>query len=234
MRSVDNPVALITGTNRGSGRGIAQNLRDRGYRIFSLNRTLSHEEWLHEIPCDLAVPEQIHTGVSQVLAEAGSLDVCISNAVSRILTPIAQMDVATWEQQIAVNLTANLHLVQATLPTIRKARGMFVFMGSHAGASFFEGGAGYSTTKAALKAFVETLLLEERPHGVRACLVSPGAIANLDGDESRHKISTDSIGRCVASLIESLPDDLAVGEIEIRPANPLRSPVTGIERLLYV
>lgn len=46
-------------------------------------------------------------------------------------------------------------------------------------------------------------------------------------------MSVDSIARCVASVID-LPHDMTVGQIEIRPASPLRASVTGIDRLLYV
>lgn len=234
MGSPEGRVALVTGTNRGSGRGIAAELHRRGYRVHSLNRTLADEEWLHEQPCDLADPAQIRAAVGRVVAAAGRLDVCVSNAVNRVLAPIEEMDEALWDRQLAVNLSANFHLVRAALPAVRDSRGIFVFMGSHAGSRFFEGGVGYSTTKAAMKAFVETLLLEERGNGVRACLVSPGAIANLAGDESPHKITVESVGWCVASLVDTLPDDMVVGEIEIRPASPPRPPVTGIGRLLHV
>lgn len=234
MSSTRPRTALVTGSNRGSGRGIAEELHRRGYRVFSLNRTVLGERWLHEQPCDLARPEQIRAGVRRVLDIAGRIDVVVSNAVSRVIRPIEQMDDDLWDQQLAVNLSANFHLVRATLPAVRASAGMFVFIGSHAGSRFFEGGVGYSATKAAMKAFVETLLLEERRHGVRACLVSPGAIANLAGDDSPHKMTTRSIGRCVAMLVEELPEDMVVGEIEIRPANPPEPPVCGIARLMHV
>ncbi|MFE2886906.1 SDR family oxidoreductase [Streptomyces graminifolii] len=233
MNSADAPVAVVTGANRGSGRSIAAELKARGYRVFGLNRTALGEGWLNEFSCDLADADQIRHAVERVLAEAGRVDVCVFNAVDRALEPISSMDADDWERTLAVNLSSHFHLTRLLLPAVRASRGQFVFMGSHAGTHYFEGGAAYSAAKAALGAFVETLLLEERPHGVRACLVSPGAIANLDGDNSAHKMSVDSIARCVASVID-LPHDMTVGQIEIRPASPLRASVTGIDRLLYV
>ncbi|MFF9205404.1 SDR family oxidoreductase [Streptomyces sp. NPDC014986] len=233
MNSAEPRVALVTGCNRGAGRSIAAALRERGCRVFGLNRTLADEDWLTEIPCDLSVPEEIPPAVDRVLQEAGRVDICVSNAVDRALEPIATMSAGEWERMLSVNLTSSFHLTQALLPAIRASRGQFVFMGSHAGTRYFEGGAAYSATKAALAAFTETLLLEERANGVRACLVAPGAIANLEGDDSPYKMTVDSVARCVASIID-LPADMAVGQIEIRPASPLRAPVTGIDRLLYV
>lgn len=234
MSSNDARVALITGTNRGSGKAIAEELRDRGYRVFSLNRSLAGEDWLGEYRCDLADPAQIGKAVGQVLDDAGRLDVCVSNAVDRVFDPIADLSEADWERLVSINLSACFHLVKAVLPALRAARGSFVAMGSHAGTRYFEGGAAYSATKAGVKALVETLLLEERRNGVRACLVSPGAIANLDGDESPHKMSTRSVARCVGTIVDSWPRDLVVGEIEVRPADLAEPPITGIDRLLHV
>jgi 3-oxoacyl-[acyl-carrier protein] reductase len=234
MSSHEERVALVTGTNRGSGLAIARELAERGYRVHSLNRTLLKEPWLNERACDLSDRERIKTAVREVIEEAGRLDVCVSNAVDRVLEPIATMDESAWERLVSVNLSANFHLTRAVLPALRESRGTLVFMGSHAGSRFFEGGVAYSATKAAMKAFVETLLLEERCNGVRACLVSPGAIANLEGDVSPHKMTTESVGRFVGTLVDSLPGDIAVGEVEIRPATLPPPPVTGIDRLLHV
>jgi NAD(P)-dependent dehydrogenase (short-subunit alcohol dehydrogenase family) len=228
------PVALVTGTNRGSGRAIAEHLHAGGYRVRSLNRTVVGAGWLGERECDLADPTAIAAAVADVLAETGRLDVCVANAVERVLDPIAVMSTADWDRQVAVNLSSVFHLSRATLCALRASRGILVVMGSHAGTRYFEGGAAYSATKAALKALVETLLLEERNNGVRACLVSPGAIANLAGDESPTKISVDSIGQCVASIVTTWPTDLVVGEIEIRPSSLPAVAVTGIDRLLHV
>ncbi|WP_433512153.1 SDR family oxidoreductase [Nonomuraea sp. CA-143628] len=234
MSSSDARVALVTGTNRGSGKAIAEELRDRGYRLFSLNRSLAREDWLGELRCDLADPAQIRSGVGQILDAAGRIDVCVSNAVERVLDPIAELSEADWERLVSINLSASFHLVKAVLPALRAGRGVFVAMGSHAGTRYFEGGAAYSATKAGLKALVETLLLEERRNGVRACLVSPGAIANLDGDDGAHKMSTRSVARCVGTIVDSWPTDLVVGEIEVRPADLAEPPITGIDRLLHV
>ncbi|GAA3229167.1 SDR family oxidoreductase [Nonomuraea helvata] len=234
MSSDEAPVALVTGVNRGSGKSIAEELHRRGYRVFALGRTLLGEDWLTEYACDLTDPAQIRSGVGRAVSEAGRVDVCVSNAVDRVWDPIASLREPDWDRLMAVNLSASFHLTKALLPAIRAARGQFVFMGSHAGTHYFEGGAAYSATKAAMKAFVETLLLEERKHGVRACLVSPGAIANLDGDEAAYKMATASVAACVGAIIDGVPGDLVVGEIEIRPAQPLPPPVAGIDRLLYV
>lgn len=232
--SSEQPVALLTGSNRGSGRAIAEQLHARGYRVFSLNRTSAGDDRLGERACDLSKPASLAQCVAGVLAEAGRLDVVVANAVERVLDPIGKMSEVDWDRQVEINLSSVFRLMRHVLPALRRSRGLLVVMGSHAGSRYFEGGAAYSATKAAVKALVETLLLEERNHGVRACLLAPGAIANLDGDDAPTKISPESVGRCVASIVADWPTDLVVGELEFRPALLPEPPVTGIDRLLHV
>ncbi|ANW20142.1 SDR family oxidoreductase [Streptomyces clavuligerus] len=237
MRSADpagTPVALVSGANRGTGLAIARELHDRGYRVAALNRTLRHEEWLDEFPCDLADPDAVDGAVGAVLARFGRIDVCVTNAVDRVFAPVAEMDPADWDRSLAVNLTSVFRIVRASLPAVRAAGGLYVILGSHAGTRFFEGGASYSATKAALKALVETVLLEERVHGVRATLVSPGAIANEDGDDTPYKMATGSVARCVGALVQDQPSDLVIGDIELRPAQLPDPEISGIARLQHV
>jgi 3-oxoacyl-[acyl-carrier protein] reductase len=224
-------VALLTGTNRGTGRAIAGSLRDAKWRIISLNRTVAGEKWLGEIPCDLADASEVEAGIAEVKQRADCLHACVLNAAIRRLAPVATLSMSDLVASVAVNLLTPFRLTQATLPLVRKVAGLYVFMGSHAATRYFEGGAAYSCTKAALKGLVETLLLEERAHGVRAVLVSPGAIANRVGDRSPHKMSASSVGEFVGRLITNTPPDIAVGEVEIRPALLAASGVTGIARL---
>lgn len=232
MTSTD-PTVLITGTNRGTGRAIAEVMHTAGWRIVSLNRTLSGEPWLGEITCDLSLPDQITAAMAEAAATVERIDACVLNAAVRKLGPLASLPAEDMNNSIAINLLAPFLLTQATLPLLRSSRGIYVFIGSHAGSRFFEGGTAYCASKSALKALVEILLLEERAAGVRAVLVSPGAIANRDYDCSPLKMSPESVGRCVAQLITQTPPDIVVGEIEIRPAN-LAPAVVGLERLQHV
>jgi len=227
-------VALLTGTNRGAGHGIAAALHAAGFRLISLNRTIRGCPWLGEIECDLSDATSIAAAMAKVADRADRLDVCVLNAAIRRLAPIGELRADDWLESVATNLTAPFLLTKATLPAVRKARGLYVFVGSHAATRFFEGGAAYCGTKAGLKALVEILLLEERAAGVRAVLVSPGAIANRPDDFSPAKISPESLGSMVTDLILRPPEDIVVGEIELRPAVLKDPPVAGISRLQSV
>lgn len=226
--------ALLTGTNRGTGRAIAEALNDSGWKVISLNRTLARQAWMHEIQCDLEDLAQVDRAITEALAIMDNLDACVFNAAVRRLAPIADLPISDLLASIAINQIAPFRLTQAMLPLMRISKGTFVFMGSHAATRYFEGGAAYSSTKAAQKSYVETLLLEERPHGIRSILVSPGAIANRPGDDSPLKMSARSVGAFVATLLNGTPSDVVIGEVEIRPARLATDQRAGIARLQRV
>lgn len=224
---------LVTGANRGSGRAIAEELHRAGWTVWALNRTPSGLPWMREVIGDLSCADDIARAVGEAAREEG-LDAVVANGVERALGRLDTLAQTDWARAVDVNLTSVVTLVQQALPELRARGGSCVLMGSHAGSRFFEGGGAYCATKAALKAIAEVLLLEERGNGVRTTLVSPGAIANLEGDDSAHKLSTTSIGHTVRWVLE-LPEDMAVGEVEVRPAQlPDTVPVTGLDRLQAV
>ncbi|GAA5613720.1 SDR family NAD(P)-dependent oxidoreductase [Streptomyces platensis] len=225
---------VLTGANRGTGRAIAETLHTAGWRVWALGRTPTDPPWLRDVPCDLRYPETVGPAVNQVAEEAGALHAVVANGVVRSLGAVGSLPLAQWREAVDVNLTAVLALTQAALPHLRAGGGRIVLMGSHAGSRFFEGGAAYCATKAALKALAEVLLLEERVHGVCTTLVSPGAIASLPGDDSPLKMGMSSVARTVCWALEA-PDDTVIGEIELRPARLTGRPaVSGLDRLQAV
>jgi NAD(P)-dependent dehydrogenase (short-subunit alcohol dehydrogenase family) len=224
-------VALVTGSNRGLGYGIARAFHRARYRVVSLNRTLANEEWLGEIQCDLAAPDEVAAALATIRREVVRLDVCVLNAAVRRFGTVAELDPSALLTSLAVNLGAPVLVAQGCLPLLRSAKGVIVVIGSHAAARYFEGGVAYSATKAGLKALVETLLLEERRNGVRATLVSPGAIANRPDDRATSKMTTDAVGEVVRWAAEGTPDGIALGEVEIRPLVLGEPAVVGIQRL---
>ena len=61
-----------------------------------------------------------------------------------------------------------------------------------------------------------------------------GAIANRAGDLSATKMAPESVGRLIRILVDDCPADIAIGELEIRPARLDPPAVSGIARLQRV
>lgn len=224
---------LVTGSNRGTGRAIAQTFCTEGYRVASLNKTLAHEDWLGEIQCDVMNPDELASGYAEALHYLSKIDVCVLNAAIRRFAYIEQMGDKDWDDSLATNLSSIFRLVRMAIPALRESQGALIIMGSHAGTHFFEGGAAYCATKAALKALTEVVILETRTQGIRTTLVSPGAICNRPKEDDADKIRPETIGRIVYDVAR-LSADALVGELEIRPSRSRAPLVSGIERLQYL
>lgn len=75
---------------------------------------------------------------------------------------------------LAVNLSGPVELTRLLLPGLRRRRGRVVFVNSTAALQTFAGWGAYSASKAALRAYADTLRLEERAHRVGVTSVFPG------------------------------------------------------------
>jgi len=230
---MDKKTLLITGSNRGTGYGIATYFYKQGYQIISLNRTLRNEDWLGEIKCDLSQPDQIITICEKIVKRSKVIDVCILNAAIRKLSFIEDMSHKDWEDSVAVNYSAIFYILKSLLPIFRLSKTYVTVIGSHAGTHYFDGGVAYCSTKAALKAIVEVFIQETRDNGIRTTLLNLGAINNRPKGNDDKKLQPESIGKCIFSLVNSNPD-MILGELEIRPSIPLENNESGISKLQYV
>ncbi len=224
---------LITGSNRGTGYAMAKHFYENGYQIISLNRTLKGENWLGEIQCDLAQTGHVIEICNTIQESHDSIDVCILNAAVRKLSYIKEMPHQDWEDALAINYSSIFYTLKTLLPTFEKSKTYVVVMGSHAGTHYFDGGASYCSTKAALKALVEVFIQETRNSGIRTTYINAGAINNRPKGNDDKKIQPESLANCIFNIVNS-QSDVILGEIEIRPSMPLNSKDQGISKLQYV
>ena len=111
----------------------------------------------------------------------GRLDAFVGNAgVLGVLSPLGHLDPKTWDEVMAVNVTANWRLVRSLDPLLRRsAAGRVAFMTSGA-ASRAELRAYwglYATSKAALDALARTYAAETvNTSNIRVMLINPGPL----------------------------------------------------------
>jgi NAD(P)-dependent dehydrogenase (short-subunit alcohol dehydrogenase family) len=174
---LDQQLAVVTGASRGIGAAIAACLAEAGSRVIRVARTLMPRTTgaVHDLPCDLTVPEEVERLAATVLELHGVPDTVVSNAGAFLLRPLESTSVSDLDAQVAVNLKATFLVAKAFLPLMRQAgRGSFITIGSVADHRGFPENAAYAASKYALRGFHETLLEEYRGSGVRLTLVSPG------------------------------------------------------------
>ena len=104
------------------------------------------------------------------------MDILVNNAGQPSLGPIWDIDLAQWERQLRVNLTACFLFAKAVAPGMRERRwGRIIVMSSIAGQT---GGVtasvAYAAAKGGLLAFTKTLARDLAPFGVTVNALCPG------------------------------------------------------------
>jgi NAD(P)-dependent dehydrogenase (short-subunit alcohol dehydrogenase family) len=224
---------VITGCNRGVGAGIADVLLAAGRRVLGWNRTPSGRSGhgFTETPCDVRSPEDVARAARRLPDDLAAV---VANAGIRRFGAIDTLPLEDWKDSVDANLSGVFYLARATLPLLKKNRGYFVVVGSHAEKYPFEQGAAYCATKLALRGFLDCLIAETRHHGVRATYLSLGSVKNRDhGGDEGWKLTPGDVGQVVLSLFQ-LPDNVLVPYLDARPLRPRRDDRSGIERLQYV
>jgi len=177
---------LLTGGARGIGAAIAARLRADGDEVVAPSRQ----------ELDLADPGSIEA----FLARAGGLpvDVLVNNAGINVLRPIPEIDAATWQSMLQVNLTSALRLTQAFAPGMAaRGSGRILNVASIFAVVTRERRGAYSMTKAALAALTRTAAVEFGPGGVLVNALAPGYV---DTELTRRNNPPESIAAIEASI----------------------------------
>lgn len=213
MPTHSNPVAVVTGGNRGIGREVCRQLAAEGYEVVLTARDPAKAE---RAAAELGVrgfPLDV-TGDPAPLAEHldatyGRVDVLVNNAAilydtwQRAVT--ADLDVV--REAAETNLYGPWRLTQALLPLLRRSGHPRVVNVSSEGGSLASMGGGtpaYSVTKAGLNALTRMLAAELRGDGVLVNAVCPGWVATDMGGAGGRPVAE---GAASVMWAVTLPDD---------------------------
>ena len=165
--------ALITGASSGIGQACAVQLVSSGWRVLAgVRRAGEAPDGTEEVLLDVTAADQIRAAADHV----DQLDGLVNNAGIAISAPVEFVPPEELRHQLEVNLVGQVAATQAFLPSLRRARGRIVFMGSIAGRSALPFLSPYAASKHALEAVADSLRLELRPFGIHVSIVEPGSI----------------------------------------------------------
>ncbi|PLR50295.1 SDR family oxidoreductase [Chimaeribacter arupi] len=181
---------LITGASSGLGRLMCENLLARGDRVVaSVRREAALEDIrvqygdnLQVVVLDISKTATIRPLVEAAFAQAGRIDVVVSNAAYGLFGAAEELDDRQIERQIATNLTGSIQLIRAVIPFMRQqGGGRIVQVSSEGGQIAYPGFSVYHATKWGIEGFVEAVRQEVAAFGIDFLLVEPGPTATQFG-----------------------------------------------------
>jgi NAD(P)-dependent dehydrogenase (short-subunit alcohol dehydrogenase family) len=180
-------IALVTGASRGIGYALALLLARAGAHVVALARTVGGLEELDDavrtagssatlVPLDMRDYDGFYRLAAALNERYQRLDILVGNAaIGGQRSPLGHVEPKAWDEAMAVNVTANWHLIRAMDPLLRRAvagRAVFITSGAATHARAYAGP--YSASKAALNALALTYAAETSSTPLRVNLFNPG------------------------------------------------------------
>ena len=185
----EHRTALVTGSSKGIGRGIAFRLAAEGARVVvNYPPAEGDTEALETVAViernggeaitlggDVSRVADIESMLLAVQTAYGPIDILVNNAGLTLWKPFFEVDEALWDRQIDTNLKSQFFFSQAVgREMAQRGRGRIVNIGSVLGFGAMESVAPYSASKGGIAALTRGLAVELGPLGITVNAVAPG------------------------------------------------------------
>ncbi|MFZ2158947.1 MAG: SDR family NAD(P)-dependent oxidoreductase [Bradyrhizobium sp.] len=182
-------IALVTGASRGIGYATARALAKAGAHVVAVARTQAGLEELDDdirkdggaatlVPLNLTDVDGIARLGAALHERHGRLDILVGNAgVAGPSSPLGHIDMKSWNDVMAVNVSANFQLIRCMEPLLKMSdagRAVFVTSAAASKANAYLGP--YAASKAALETLARAWAQETASSKLRVNLFDPGPI----------------------------------------------------------
>jgi len=189
QHTLDGQVALVTGADRGIGKGIALALARAGCRVavnYQSTPDLA-DSVVRELRAlgvdgmsvrgDVRRAPEVVDMVAEVVRRFGALNVMVNNAGVQTWTPLLDVTEEQWDLVLDTNLKGCFLCTQAAARHMKHTGGgSIVNIGSGCNKIAFRNLVAYTASKGGIEMFTKVAALELGGYGIRVNCVAPGAI----------------------------------------------------------
>ncbi|TAK20712.1 MAG: SDR family oxidoreductase [Chloroflexota bacterium] len=220
---LQDKVAIVTGSSRGIGKGIAIRFAKEGAKVVLCGRGADTHETaaeiralggvVHSLICDVTNREEVDTLFDETVRVFGTLDILVNNAQTPTgkgsSGPFLRMTADGWDAYVKANMGALFYCThRAAQIMCQKRKGSIINISTNATQRVHRRSIGYDSVKGAMDVFTMAVAVDLAPWGVRVNAIRPGMIAasgyeDVTETERRRRTSQIPLGRY------GFPEDIA-------------------------
>jgi len=237
---LEGKIALVTGGTSGIGLATAKRFAKEGAHVYVTGRRQAELDAAVDaigrnatgVRVDSSQLAQLDQLYEQIRAERGHLDVLFANAGGGSMLPLGAITEEQYDDTFNRNVKGVLFTVQKALPLLAKGASV-ILTGSTAGSAGTPAFSVYSASKAAVRAFVRSWILDLKDRNVRVNTLSPGAtrtpgLVELAGpDAAQQQGLVDYLASQIPLGRVGEPDEIAAAALFL--ASDEASFVNGVE-----
>ena len=182
-------VVVITGASSGIGRAAAILFASYGARLVLAARSIEKLMALADeitsdrysvlcVKTDVSVEEDCRKMIEEAVERFSRIDILINNAGISMRASFDTVELSVLKRLMDVNFWGTVYCTKYALPWLKKSHGSVVGVISVAGYAGLPGRTGYSTSKFAIRGFLETLRMEHLDDGIHVMVFAPGYTAS--------------------------------------------------------
>jgi glucose 1-dehydrogenase len=233
---LDGKVAVVTGAGSGIGYAIAERLAAEGAAVCV--NYLGYEDDAKALAArlpkaiafkaDVSKAADVQAMVDATVKQFGAVDVLVNNAGLERSVPFLDIDEATWDLMLDVDLKGAFFCAQACGRAMRDSGrgGSIVNISSIHEDVPFPGFTPYCAAKGGLRMMMRNAAIELAPFNIRVNNVAPGAIATpINAETLNHPERVAALKMIVPLMRMGKPEEVA--EVALFLASDRSSYVTG-------
>jgi NAD(P)-dependent dehydrogenase (short-subunit alcohol dehydrogenase family) len=185
MGRLENRVAVVTGSARGLGAGIARALGREGAIVFCADvgdaaETAASIARAEAIRLDVTDAAAVEAAFAEIVAKHGKLDILCNNAgVAQPIADVVDTDEAVFDRVFAVNVKGLLNCSRAAIRHMRaQGGGKIINSASQTGKQSWPGWGVYSASKFAVVGLTQVMALEHVGDGITINAICPGTMVS--------------------------------------------------------
>ncbi len=221
MFDLSGKVAVITGSSRGIGAGIAKTLAANGAKVIINHRSSPEgaEEVISAIKesggeatviqADVGDSAEAQRLIKESIDTYGQIDILVNNAGTTRDTLIMMMKEQDWDLVLQTNLNSTFYCSKAaTRPMMKKKRGRIINITSVVGLAGQAGQTNYAASKAGIIGFTKSLAKELGARNITVNAVAPGFIPTALTDVLSEDMMNDVVKNTPLGRLGTV-DDIA-------------------------